>query len=165
MMQVEGAAWRMRFDDLRSYFREAPDLHDLVLRQVQNQSLALSQIAGCNRLHEADQRLPRWLLTVHDAVQQDTFRITQEFIADMLGARRTTVAVAAGALQRAGLIEYQRGQLTILNRRKLEAAACECYRVTRDLTLRLYARHQQLVQARDGEGVPSAADLDGLPQI
>jgi CRP-like cAMP-binding protein len=165
MMQVEGVAWRMRFDDLKSYFREALDLHDLVLRQVQYQALALSQIAGCNRLHEADERLPRWLLTVHDAVQQDTFRITQEFIADMLGARRTTVAVAAGALQRAGLIEYQRGQMTILNRRKLEAAACECYRVTRDLTLALYARQQQLIQAREGDEVLGPPDPDGLSEI
>ena len=165
MMQVEGIAWRMRFDDLRSHFRQAPDLRDLVLRQVQHQALALSQIAGCNRLHEADERLPRWLLTVHDAVQQDTFRITQEFIADMLGARRTTVAVAAGALQRAGLIEYQRGQMTILNRRKLEAAACECYRVTRDLTLHLYAKQQQLVQVRDGDGVQELADADEPAEI
>ena len=140
MVQVDGSALRMRFNDFREMFHDSPVLRNLVLRQVQHQSLALGQIAACNRLHDAEERLARWLLSAQDGVQQDTFRITQEFVAEMLGARRTTVALAAGALQRNGLIEYQRGQMTILDRRKLESAACECYRITRDLVLRLHGK-------------------------
>ncbi len=144
MVQVDGSALRMRFAELQELFLDCDELRNRVLRQVQHQSLALGQIAACNRLHGAEERLARWLLTVQDGVQGERFRITQEFIADMLGARRTTVALGAGALQRAGLIHYQRGQMTILKRHKLEEVACECYQVTRNLALHLYGKEDSL---------------------
>jgi CRP-like cAMP-binding protein len=89
---------------------------------------------ACNRLHEVEARLARWLLMLQDRVQDDALLITQEFLAEMLGSRRTTVTMAAGVLQRIGLIEYQRGRVHILDRERLESAACECYPVIRKLS-------------------------------
>ena len=81
----------------------------------------------CNRLHSIAQRCTRWLLMNHDRVDSDQFLLTQEFLAQMLGVRRASVSMVASKLQKAGLIRYSRGVITILNRRGLEAAACECY--------------------------------------
>jgi CRP-like cAMP-binding protein len=96
------------------------------------------QSTACNAVHSVEQRLSRWLLLAHDRVGRDEFPLTQEFVAMMLGATRPTVTVVAGTLQRAGLITYHRGQLTVVDREKLEAASCECYRVTTDLVSRVY---------------------------
>ena len=89
----------------------------------------ISQAAACNRLHSTEERLSRWLLTTHDRVGIDEFPITHDFLAGMLGARRATLTLSAGALQAAGLIRYHRGQVTIVDRVGLEGASCECYRV------------------------------------
>ena len=89
----------------------------------------IAQAAACNRLHSSEERLSRWLLMSRDRVGSDQFMITQEFFAQMLGARRSTVSVSAGILQRAGLIRYARGHVTIVDRTGLEAVACECYAV------------------------------------
>ena len=91
----------------------------------------ISQAAACNRLHSSEERLSRWLLMSHDRVGADEFMITQEFLGQMLGARRSTVSVSAGILQRAGLIRYVRGHVTIVDRAGLEAVSCECYAVIR----------------------------------
>ena len=91
----------------------------------------ISQAAACNRLHSNEERLSRWLLMSHDRVGTSEFTMTHEFLASMLGARRATVSLSAGALQAAGLIRYQRGQVTIVDRAGLEGAACECYPVIR----------------------------------
>ena len=93
--------------------------------------MEVMQIAACNRLHEVDERLARWLLMCQDRVDLYILPLTQEFLAQMLGARRASVSVAASILQRAGLIEYARGHVTILNRPGLEEATCECYEVIR----------------------------------
>ncbi len=89
----------------------------------------ISQAAACNRLHSSEERLSRWLLMSHDRVGSDEFMITQEFLGQMLAARRSTVSVSAGILQRAGLIRYVRGHVTIVDRAGLEAVSCECYSV------------------------------------
>ncbi len=91
----------------------------------------IAQAAACNRLHSNEERLSRWLLMSHDRVGSDTFLITQEFLAQMLGSRRATVTLSAGILQRAGLIRYHRGHVEILDRRGLEGVSCECYQVIR----------------------------------
>jgi len=91
----------------------------------------IAQAAACNRLHSSEERLSRWLLMSGDRVGSDEFMITQEFLGQMLGARRSTVSVSAGILQRARLIRYVRGRVTIVDREGLEAAACECYHVIR----------------------------------
>jgi CRP-like cAMP-binding protein len=91
----------------------------------------MSQSVLCNRLHPVEMRMARWLLTACDRMQADSLNITQEFLAQMLGSRRTTVTVAAGQLQREGLIDYSRGRVRVVDRAGLEAKACECYGIVR----------------------------------
>jgi CRP-like cAMP-binding protein len=88
-----------------------------------------TQLAACNRLHDVDERLARWLLMSHERIGSTTLPLTQEFLAQMLGTRRSTVSVAASILQKAGMISYTRGNVTILNKSKLEAATCDCYQI------------------------------------
>ncbi len=90
-------------------------------------TMEVTQIAACNRLHEVEERLGRWLLMCADRVGTSSLPLTQELLAQMLGTRRSSVTVAVGILQKAGLINYTRGHVSIVNRAKLEAAACECY--------------------------------------
>jgi len=137
-IQLEGTALRITMRDLRNAFKTSDDIRDRILEFVQSSSLTISQIAGCNRLHEAEERLARWLLMAQDRTQSHEMYFTQEFLAMMVGARRTTVTLIAGALQRADLIEYSRGRVTILDRERLETAACDCYRISRDLFTNLY---------------------------
>jgi CRP-like cAMP-binding protein len=133
-MQVAGTALRMPFTDLLREFESVESLRVSIQRSIQTQALILSQMVACNRLHEVEERLARWILMLQDRLQEDVLAITQEFLAEMLGSRRTTVTMAAGALQRIGLIEYQRGRVHILDRERLESAACECYPVIRKLS-------------------------------
>ena len=133
-MQMGGTALRMPFADLESEFETLQPLREAIQHSIQKQALILGQLVACNRLHEVEERLARWLLMLEDRVHDNEFHITQEFLAEMLGSRRTTVTMAAGALQRIGLIEYQRGRVHILDRERLESAACECYPVIRRLT-------------------------------
>ena len=97
-----------------------------------------SQVSACNRLSEAEARLARWLLTASDLTQADVLKLTQEFLAQMLGSQRTTVALVARILQTRGFIQYSRGNVRILNRDGLEKAASDCYRVTSDALQKLY---------------------------
>ncbi len=136
-MQIGGTGLRMRFKDFERLFQQDEAIRRAVLRFVQFQNLVLSQIAACNRLHEVEERLARWLLMVSDRIGSPELHLTQEFLSQMLGARRSTVTLVAGALQRSGLIEYTRGEVKILDRDGLQSAACECYLVTRDALQRL----------------------------
>lgn len=139
--QIAGTGIRVPFPQMERLFDTVPEINTRILEFVQQQSLILSQIAGCHRLHEAEERLARWLLMAQDRTQSNVLTLTQEFLGMMLGARRTTVTMVAGAMQRSGLIEYRRGQVTILNRDDLEAAACDCYTVVKALQDDLYARN------------------------
>jgi hypothetical protein len=138
-IQLEATALRMRFADLVYMFRTNEEIRDRVLEFVQEQAVSLGQLAGCNRLHGNEERLARWLLMAQDRTHSDTLNFTQEFLAMMLGARRTTVTLIAGVLQRQGLIRYQRGKVKILDRANLEAAACDCYRIAKELYAGLYS--------------------------
>jgi CRP-like cAMP-binding protein len=138
IVQMESTALRMPFKELQKEFHENQELRDCILQGVQSQSAILGQLAGCNRLHEAEERLARWLLMVRDRTEADTFLLTQEFLAIMLGSRRTTVTAAAGALQRKGLIRYSRGRIHITNPESLENVACECYGTVRELYSSFY---------------------------
>jgi CRP-like cAMP-binding protein len=140
-MQVEGSALRMPYKDIQREFLDKEELRDCVLQGVQSHGFILGQLAACNRLHEAEERLARWLLMVRDRVESDTFTLTQKFLATMLGSRRTTVTAAAGALQRRGLIRYSRGRIQIVDSATLETVACECYPLVRNLYLNF---HRQL---------------------
>jgi CRP-like cAMP-binding protein len=133
-MQVGGTALRMPFAELEAEYFGSEELRAMIQQTIHTQFLILGQLVACNRRHEAEPRLARWLLMLRDRLNEDSVAITQEFLADMLGSRRTTVTAAAGALQRSGLIAYQRGQLRILDDAGLEQAACECYAVIRKLS-------------------------------
>jgi CRP-like cAMP-binding protein len=135
---VQGTALRIRLDDLRAIFLTSVELRSRILKFVQQQNVAVEQVAACNKLHEAEQRLARWLLMCRDRSEQDTMTLTQEFMADMLGTRRTTVTVVASSLQERGMISYRRGKVTIISPAELEKAACHCYRICNDALRNLY---------------------------
>jgi CRP-like cAMP-binding protein len=125
--QGDGTAFRCDAETLRQLLRRCPDLERQLHRFGQRLALQSTQIAACNRLHEVEERLARWILMSQDRMESDNLPLTQEFLAQMLGSRRASVTVAAGILQKAGLISYTRGSVKILNRKKLEDAACDCY--------------------------------------
>jgi CRP-like cAMP-binding protein len=127
MCQTGGAAHRMPVGAFRSTVERAPRLRDLLLKYVHVFGVQVAQTAACNAHHDLSQRLSRWLLAAHDRSGVPELSLTQDLIAVMLGVRRATVSVAAGSLQKAGIIQYQHGRITILDRVGLEAAACECY--------------------------------------
>lgn len=135
---VEATALRMPFKDLQKEFQESVELRNCVLRGVQIYSFILGQLAACNVLHEADQRLARWLLTIRDRMESDTLYMTQECLATVLGLRRTSVTAAAGTLRRKGLIKFSRGHIRIVDPLALKVSACECYATVRDLYLNCY---------------------------
>lgn len=129
--QIAGDALRMDAAQFRSSLERCPALHRLLLRYTAALMQQISQGAACNRMHTVEERCARWLLMTHDRVYKPNFLLTQEFLGQMLGVRRPTVSLAAGMLQKAGLIHYSRGEITICDREGLEAAACECYEVIR----------------------------------
>ncbi len=137
-IQISGTALRMPFKELQKEFQENQELRECILQGVQSQGAILSQLAACNRLHEAEERLARWFLMVRDRMESDNFYLTQEFLAVMLGSRRTTVTAAAGTLQRKGLIRYSRGRIHIVDPAGLEDAACECYPTVREIYQNFY---------------------------
>ena len=127
--QVAGSSLRMSAGDFLADTDHDGVFGELVRRYIQAFFSQVAQAAACNRLHSNEERLSRWLLMSHDRVGLDEFAITHEFLAQMLGSRRATVTLSASILQAAGLIRYQRGHVTILNREGLEAVSCECYLV------------------------------------
>lgn len=129
--QVPGSAYRMSAADFRAELAKSTVFSDVVHRYAQAFLTQVSQSAACNRLHPLDQRLCRWILMSHDRTDGDRIALTQEFLAQMLGVRRATVSIAAGALQKAGLIRYNRGIINVLDRERLEQSSCECYAVVR----------------------------------
>ena len=129
--QIAGDALRMDAAQFRSSLEQCPALHRLLLRYTAALMQQISQGAACNRMHSVEERCARWLLMTHDRVYKSKFSLTQEFLGQMLGVRRPTVSLAAGMLQKAGLIHYVRGEITICDREGLERVACECYEVIR----------------------------------
>jgi CRP-like cAMP-binding protein len=125
--QIEGTAFRVDSETLMRVLPQCPKLERQLQRYSQNLAMQATQIAACNRLHEVDERLARWLLMTADRIGSDYVPLTQEFLAQMLGTRRASVTVAAGILQRAGLITHTRGKVKIIDREKLEEASCDCY--------------------------------------
>jgi CRP-like cAMP-binding protein len=136
VVQCAGHAYRMKAKLLMNEFnrvggRRAGHLQNLLLRYTQALITQMSQTAVCNRHHSVDQQLCRWLLLTLDRSDTNELVMTQELISNLLGVRREGVTEAAGKLQRAGLIEYHRGRITVLNRAGVEARACECYQVVK----------------------------------
>ncbi|MCA1453088.1 Crp/Fnr family transcriptional regulator [Bradyrhizobium sp. BRP22] len=129
LVQIPGFGRRAEIKQLVSLFDKTPKLQQMLMRYTVALMNQIAQGTSCNRLHEVQERCARWLLQTHDRVEGDNFPLTQEFLSQMLGVHRPTVSVAAGVLQKAGLIEYERGTVTIVNRRGLEAASCSCYKI------------------------------------
>lgn len=137
IVQVSGMALEVSVDNIFQEFQRGEGLHKLILLYTQAFLTQVSQSAACNRQHNIEERLARWLLSVQDCILQDELPLTQEFIANMLGTRRSGVTVAAGILQQAGIIRYSRGRIIILDQEGLENTACECYHLIQTEFLRL----------------------------
>ncbi len=137
IVQSGGQAYRLPSQYLKDEFNRHGELLLLMLRYTQALITQMSQTAVCNRHHSIDQQLCRWLLLSLDRLPGNQLTMTQELIANMLGVRREGVTEAAGKLQRQGVIEYSRGHITVLDRRKLEQLSCECYAVVKRETDRL----------------------------
>jgi CRP-like cAMP-binding protein len=131
LVQMPGTALCVPAAELRAAFEASAALRAVVLSYAQAHHTQVAQTAACNGQHAVDERLARWLLMAHDRAEADEFPMTQEFVAMMLGVRRAGISVAAGTLQKAGVIDYGYGRITVLDRAGLEAAACECYGTVR----------------------------------
>jgi CRP-like cAMP-binding protein len=131
VVQTAGQAWRLDRHILKQEFERAGPLQRLLLRYTQALMTQMAQTAVCNRHHSLEQQLCRWLLLTLDRLPGNELTMTQELVAGMLGVRREGVTEAAGKLQRAGLISYRRGHISVLDRKGLEAHACECYGVVK----------------------------------
>ncbi len=153
MCQTGGGAYRISVTAFKEAVAQAPHLRDLLLRYVHVFSVQVAQTAACNAHHELGQRLARWLLAAHDRSGQPELSLTQDLIAVMLGVRRSTVSVAASTLQKAGVIRYQHGRITIIDRVGLENAACECYEAVAGEYRSLFGEHsiEDLVPERPGD--------------
>jgi len=133
LVQGAGPALKMSGARFRTELKASPPLQRELYRYVHSLMAQISQTAGCNRFHVVEARLARWLLMTRDRVRSAQFRMTHEFLSHMLGVRRVGVTEAASALQRRKLIEYSRGNITILDDHGLEAACCSCYQIVKDM--------------------------------
>ena len=131
VVQGGGHAWRLAGQRLKDEFNRHGSMLLLMLRYTQSLITQMAQTAVCNRHHSIDQQLCRWLLLSLDRINGDELAMTQELMASMLGVRREGVTDAAGKLQKLGIIEYSRGHITVLSRRRLEQLSCECYAVVK----------------------------------
>jgi CRP-like cAMP-binding protein len=127
--QIEGSSFRVDGQALTEILVQCPNLERRLQQFAQILAMQVTQIAACNRLHDVNERLGRWLLMSADRIGSNSVPLTQELIAQMLGTRRSSVTVAAGMLQKAGLIAHTRGDVKIVNRQRLEDASCECYAI------------------------------------
>lgn len=141
VMQGIGEGLRIRSSIVREQFLKGGVLQQLVHSFAYLQLVQTTQSVLCNRMHSVDERLARWLLSSADRMESESLNLTQEFLAQMLGAQRSTVTVAAGNMQRDGLIGYSRGKIQIVNRPQLEASTCECYGIVRSAYERILEKN------------------------
>ena len=143
VVQITGDGFRVEVAALENTLESTPHLQLMLSRYAVVQGMQVAQTAACNRLHDIEQRLARWLLMTQDRVDSGSLPITHDFLATMLGTDRPTVSLAAGVLQKKKLIEYTRGAVKIVNRKKLEDSACECYGVIRQYDGELGLKYQK----------------------
>lgn len=143
VVQAETTAYRIEITTLLRLLPEFPGLEQQLQRFAMLLAMQSTQLAACNRLHDVEERLARRLLMTYERLGQTTIPLTQEFLGQMLGTRRSTVTVAAGILQKAGIISYTRGNVTIRDRSKLEQAACDCYKIIQEQKSKWQAEIQQ----------------------
>ena len=149
IMQVSGEGFRIPVSAFEAALASNPRLTAALNRYAALHGMQVAQTAGCNRLHDLEQRLSRWLLLTQDRVGSGLLRITHDFLAMMLGTDRPSVSLAAGGLQKKKIIEYTHGAVKVLNRKKLESTACECYSTIQQFN------GEMLLNA---QGIPGAAD-------
>jgi len=135
VVQVSGNGFRVKVGTLKELLPSLPRLQAVLSRYAAGLAMQVAQTAACNRLHDLEERLARWLLIAQDRVESGIIPITHDFLATMLGTDRPSVSLAAGVLQRNGVIVYTRGSLKIVNRKKLEEFACECYGIVSQYNL------------------------------
>jgi CRP-like cAMP-binding protein len=166
MVQAESSAWyRMTTDAFRRELDQRGTFYELLMRYAQAHMGFVMQSTACNAVHSVEQRLARWLLLAQDRVEKNDFPLTQEFVAMMLGATRPTVTLVAGTLQRAGLITYHRGHVTIVDRRGLERASCECYRTATSLLQAVTARSRAAPRSRRALTIEKKALAHDTPSV
>jgi CRP-like cAMP-binding protein len=136
VIQGDATAYRLDVSNYQKALLKCPTLERRLQRFALTLSAQSTQLAACNRLHDVEERLARWLLMSHDRIGGDVMPLTQEFLGQMLGTRRSSVSMAAATLQSAGMISYTRGNVTLLDVEQLETAACECYQIIKDQALR-----------------------------
>jgi CRP-like cAMP-binding protein len=129
IMQISGNGYRIKIDELRKLLPVAPQFKHMLSRYTLMLNMQMAQTAACNRLHDIEQRLARWLLMAQERVESSMLMITHDFLATMLGTDRPTVSSTAGVLQKLNIINYRRGAVTILDTPKLQTFACECFGV------------------------------------
>jgi len=137
IVQIPGAALRIKASMMQSFVQDGHDMRGLLMRYVQALIVQISQTALCNRIHSVEERLARWALVNQDRTEHHQLPLTHEFLARMLGVNRSTVSLTAATLQRAGVVRYTRGKFTILDRKRLEEIACDCYRIVKEQYERL----------------------------
>jgi CRP-like cAMP-binding protein len=142
VVQIAGEGFRAKVSTLQDVLKSAPEFQMMLSRYAVLQGIQVAQTAACNRLHDVEQRLARWLLMAQDRVDGGSILITHDFLATMLGTDRPSVSLAAGILQRKKNIEYSRGAVKILSRKKLEASACECYGVIQQFNTEIALKEQ-----------------------
>jgi CRP-like cAMP-binding protein len=142
-VQVPGSAIRLPAEKLRERAFSSPKLLHLLMRHVEANAAQAQQGVACNALHDASARLARWLLMTQDRVDGPRLPLTQEYLAIMLGIQRTTVTLVAGALKQAGVIDYRRGLITVIDRPGLEKMACECYALLHERARRINGHDHQ----------------------
>jgi len=162
-VQVPGEMLRMDRASFAEVLTRDGPFRDVIQHYVQALFTQIAQQVACNALHSVEERCCRWLLLTHDRVQKDSFPITHEFLAQMLGVRRASVTLAAGALQAAGLISYRRGEMVIVDREGLEDVSCECYQVLRDEFDRLLGPAEPKGAADPPPSRPPGGDLPNEP--
>ena len=148
VVQIDATAWRLAVADFRTAVEQSANLRQMVLLSNELMLAQMQQTAACNALHATHRRLCRWIVQVHDRIDRDEIRLTHDFLAQMLAVRRPTVSLIANELQQAGLIRYQRGKITVIDRKGLERAACECVETLRDKTHRIV---RELARSFDSE--------------
>lgn len=144
IMQVSGDGFRMPASSMEPALASNPRLQTALNRYAALHGMQVAQTAGCNRLHDLEQRLSRWLLLTQDRVGSGLLKITHDFLATMLGTDRPSVSLAAGALQKKKIIEYTHGAVKVLNRKKLESTACECYSTIQQFNGEMLLNPQEL---------------------
>lgn len=152
MCQIPGESWWMEASDFRDLAQRDPRVLHITHEYAHCLMALTGRSAACNLLHQLVERCARWLLISHDRVGKDTFELTHDILATMLGVHRPAVSIAAGTLQKAGLIRYTRGRITIMDRPGLEEAACECYRIVADEFVRVLGGPKPMSEPRTADG-------------